>query len=757
MELPKLPEIDQEDIQAVRNFLPGKLLARTAALLSFLVLVLGFAAGVDEGLRHFFDMRIGLSPWQHVGLLIGAPMLIIAVELIMEWRAERARRALQSLAVEPGSVPQGYFRIGPYRDTQEDRAKFTRSDQAQLKVLEWIKRSPSLPLYFTGDSGSGKSSLLNAAVLPALCQEGWTVVESRAWQDPCDALRKSIMQSYGPRRARRAEEDVRDLIEGAARRINVRLLIVLDQFEEFIILGKPEVQERFTALLEQLRAASLPKLQILLTLRSDYQSLLPDLGLPPLRYEENFYQISRFTLAAASKFMAGSDLGLQPDSLRRLINSAAVMDETPGLVRPITLNVLGYVLASGQGSAPSLDAGRLVRFYIEQVLGQPGIRDRAAVVLDLLTTEQGTRQPRSEQDLAAQAGLRRGEVRGVLNALSMAALARPLDDEQGVWELSHDFIARAIARYLGRGQRELLRRSAFFAAPTLLGLAVLAGSGIALWDWSGPLQLRSEISDRGITIASAPGGWMGEGRSNLTNADFVQAGLLLRKLKPFTRLNLANTQVTDLAPLGNLNSLTRLNLFGTQITDVTPLEGLRALAELNMSHTPVGDLRPLSRLASLRQLNLSYSHVTDLTPLANLTKLMQLDLSGTTIADLTPLKGLLELTKLELFGARLVDFRSLQNLTALTQLDLFGTKIADLTPLADLTALTKLNLGGTHVVDLTPLQHLTRLSELDLSYTRIVDLSPLQALTSLTTLILVRTAVPNPSWLKGRPAIHVVR
>ncbi len=135
---------------------------------------------------------------------------------------------------------------------------------------------------------------------------------------------------------------MRDLIESAARRANVRLLLVVDQFEEFIILGEPDLQARFTTLIEQLRAASIPKLQILLTLRSDYQSMLPDLGLPPLHYGENFYQISRFTLAAANKFMAESDLGLQQELLKRLINSAADMDETPGLVRPITLNVLGY-------------------------------------------------------------------------------------------------------------------------------------------------------------------------------------------------------------------------------------------------------------------------------------------------------------------------------------------------------------------------------------------------------------------------------
>ena len=83
-------------------------------------------------------------------------------------------------------------------------------------------------------------------------------------------------------------------------------------------------------------------------------------------------------------------------------------------------------------------------------------------------TEQGTKQPRSEQDLAAATSLRRGEVRAVLNGLGEAALARPLDPSNGVSELSHDFIARAVMRFLGRGKREVLPRGTLYAAPAML-------------------------------------------------------------------------------------------------------------------------------------------------------------------------------------------------------------------------------------------------------------------------------------------------
>jgi hypothetical protein len=50
-QLPKLPNLDQEDIKAVRSFLPGKVLGRTAALLALLGLALAYAGVAERGLR----------------------------------------------------------------------------------------------------------------------------------------------------------------------------------------------------------------------------------------------------------------------------------------------------------------------------------------------------------------------------------------------------------------------------------------------------------------------------------------------------------------------------------------------------------------------------------------------------------------------------------------------------------------------------------------------------------------------------------
>lgn len=376
-DLSKLPPIDKADIEAVRNFLPGKLLGRTAALLSSVLLVLVWAGAADYVLETRFEFE-QQTAWLRYGLLVCLPVLIVTLQLFVEWRAARNRRLAQALAMTPQAVPGGYFRIGPYLETPEDFASFDRADQAHKKVLDWLLQACAVPLYLTGDSGSGKSSLLNAFVLPSLRARQWTIAEARVYQDPESALRDALAKLPGSRRRRKGEPaKLRNFIEAAARQADGRLLLVLDQFEEFVILAEPEAKNAFAALLADLQAEPVEGLRLLLVLRSDYQTALEEVGLPGLRQGENWYQVGRFTLSAARGFMERSGLGLQPDSLDRILASAAELDDSPGLVRPVTLNVIGHVLAEGKTSAPALDAGKLIQRYVGQAIEQPAIRDYA--------------------------------------------------------------------------------------------------------------------------------------------------------------------------------------------------------------------------------------------------------------------------------------------------------------------------------------------------------------------------------------------
>jgi hypothetical protein len=616
--MPKLLELDKRDVEAVRSFLPGKILGRTAALLALFVLVLGFAGTFDVGLERFLGFPLE-PPWLKYTVLIGLPVLIVGAQILAEWQAERKRKQAQALAVKIDAVPEGYFRIGPYLDTAEDRAKFDRADRIHEKVLAWIKRAEATPLYLTGDSGSGKSSVLSAYALPELRAAGWTVIEARAWQDPEAALGEAIKKLAEAKKWRPGEaKTLRGLLEALAKRADEKVLLVLDQFEEFFILAGSERQKAFTTVIDDLRSKPIKGLKLLLVLRSDYKTAIDELGLPLLRQGENWQEVGRFTIAAGARFMTRSGLALQPDALDRITTSASKLDDSPGMIRPITLNVIGHVLSQGRANAPALDAGVLVRRYIEQSVEQPAIREIAPRVLKELVSEQGTKRPRSEQDLVEETRLRPGEVRAVMNGLSAAALARPLDSAQGVWELSHDFVARAVGRYLGRRRVDWPTLARAFAAPALFGLMAAAAATAIIWNAGAAERLRAQLADFGIDVSQDE---HEAAASQCFKAEnWAKAGPILDRLTALQSLNLSNAQVADLAPFKSLTALQSLDLSGTRVADLAPLNGLTALQTFNLWNTQIADLAPLKGLTALRMLSLPVT-VVDLAPLQDLPNL----------------------------------------------------------------------------------------------------------------------------------------
>ena len=93
-----------------------------------------------------------------------------------------------------------------------------------------------------------------------------------------------------------------------------------------------------------------------------------------------------------------------------------------------------------------------------------------------------------------------------------------------------------------------------------------------------------------------------------------------------TRLDLSNTNVTNLGPLAALRNLEDLSLNNMPIQDLSPLFGIRKLVDLSLSRTWIFDLTPIASLPVLEQLNLSYTAVKSLEPILQLDRIEQLTL-----------------------------------------------------------------------------------------------------------------------------------
>jgi type II secretory pathway predicted ATPase ExeA len=262
----------------------------------------------------------------------------------------------------PGPDASSAGSISPYRGLrhfrEEDAALFFGRDILIEQLAEEVGRKPVVAL--VGASGSGKSSVVRAGLLPRLrSRRGdrvWEIVTMIPGDRPMHALAGALMPLLEPRmsdtdrlaQTGRVREDldagrtrVRDLVALALRNQpgTDRLLLVIDQAEELYTAATPEVLRRFVE--DVLDACTAAPLTVVLTLRADFMNEV--LGTPQLaqRVRDGIVYVTPMTaedLRQVIEFPAlRTGLSFEPGLVQRIV------DEVEG--RPGDLPLLEFVLA----------------------------------------------------------------------------------------------------------------------------------------------------------------------------------------------------------------------------------------------------------------------------------------------------------------------------------------------------------------------------------------------------------------------------
>jgi uncharacterized caspase-like protein len=170
----------------------------------------------------------------------------------------------------------------PYQGLEaftEATAPFFFGRQADVEKL-WQKLEQSAFVPVIGASGSGKSSLVRAGLIPALQQSGqnWTVLEPiKPGEEPLTQLRKPLeeLTRQIPGKVqlrhllRKALAGLQPLIEQLPE--TDRFLLLVDQFEEvFTVCLDQEEQARFIQLIIQVAALPNSRLAVVMTMRADF-------------------------------------------------------------------------------------------------------------------------------------------------------------------------------------------------------------------------------------------------------------------------------------------------------------------------------------------------------------------------------------------------------------------------------------------------------------------------------------------------------
>ena len=182
--------------------------------------------------------------------------------------------------------------LNPYRGLEsfraQDRAYFYGREALTSELVEKI---PSSELFMLlGASGSGKSSLISAGVIPSLLDsEKWLVFTTRPSASPFSEMASSFALHFHPEneqsidRLKKKNEIEKALstqqielsslladIQASSEKDNV--LLFIDQFEELFTQSSLSVTQIFQEQLARLVEAKLPRCHLLLVMRADFLS-----------------------------------------------------------------------------------------------------------------------------------------------------------------------------------------------------------------------------------------------------------------------------------------------------------------------------------------------------------------------------------------------------------------------------------------------------------------------------------------------------
>ncbi|MEH2061490.1 MAG: ATP-binding protein [Nostoc sp.] len=171
----------------------------------------------------------------------------------------------------------------PYRGLEAFDKQHAKFFFGRKKVVNDIQQKLDLANFvpIIGASGSGKSSVVRAGLIPQLDDSEWQVLEPiKPGFEPLIKLRGAFQQFFP---GARKEKQLKDLIDNEQNGLSailenlpssVKLLLVVDQFEEVFTGGASQQEkQRFIDLLTQVVEITDSRLAVVITMRADFLEL----------------------------------------------------------------------------------------------------------------------------------------------------------------------------------------------------------------------------------------------------------------------------------------------------------------------------------------------------------------------------------------------------------------------------------------------------------------------------------------------------
>ena len=383
-------------------------------------------------------------------------------------------RAPQPWSPGAGAPRRPYKFLDPFGLT--DTGLFCGRDQEIAQLQRQFHGTRLLILY--GESGTGKTSLIQAGLLPSLPVEryAWVLVRM-VHEEPTAAIKAALVREFGLDR-QFLDRTLVDVVTAATAALGKTVVLVLDQFEEFFLRHDATVRQQFPDELHACLDAPRLAFQVLIALREDYFAQLATFqeAIPAIFHHT--MRLTRFTLEQARDAVVqpAQRLGLSIDEAFVQNNFIPQLADAAHIIELPLLQIVceswyqqteeAHQATIGHGEYTALgDIRTVLERYLTTTLRQFGAeQQQAREVLKALVTGDNTARALFPEELLSRlhtAGLpltRQELEQRFLRRLVQARLVRATEvDGQTRYELTHEFLITQITTWIEASDRDRIK------------------------------------------------------------------------------------------------------------------------------------------------------------------------------------------------------------------------------------------------------------------------------------------------------------
>lgn len=316
----------------------------------FLALLLNPLA-VQNELKLFGFEALGTYSYRIWGVVTGSVFVIAFLLAIFAKKRQEPEKTAPVTSIIKG--------LYPYMNNKEDAAWFSRLQRRSIlhDCLRFCGAASSRLAVLSGESGVGKSSFLQAGLVPNLDQLGQRPIYAKfADESPLDSIRQSLCLSTVDSATETAQTLV-ELLRQATHTDSRPIILILDQFEQFFAHNKTKTARKpfIQQMAEWYKGDDLLPVKILISIRGDFLNRLNEFQ-SEMKYSltpHNNLSLERFEPQEAASVINVIAREAQIEADESFVVDLTIhelADREEGTVSPVDIQILALML-DGQKSS----------------------------------------------------------------------------------------------------------------------------------------------------------------------------------------------------------------------------------------------------------------------------------------------------------------------------------------------------------------------------------------------------------------------